>query len=634
MVVTGGGLPDGVTINTVTNATNFVLSSAQNIPVNSELIYSSVYIFKLATAGQQTIPVIGSYLPGEFTDYVKVINIKNNIPSAGKYTIATDSKVSSFYLQQNPSTPDDKYAYSINSIGWYSYKIVVKQQEQDYYNVYLPGILSGYPDQTGTPPPFPSDPPGSTANIVLFNDNINKIPRDLSEVGPQQKQFRSSVKLFGRVENNIGTTNIQYYPGISTDTAVSISTADDSNMVFTTLGANGKLNFYQIDTNPLIARLATNNNNIIGDVTATMRPFLAIYETEPQESLLDIYWETPTVGLISDLNDAINSSYEGAVGWGLYDSSLFTENSVGNFLPTDISTPLFPVNQQGQNLTNTTISTVTVVDASGQTVTSNFNQPTKNANGSYNFSKSTDDFVYEQDAALRQFTITATITNLAVTPNIVSNPLQIDIQLQNIIPLITPVAIDPIPKNTGDSGVITTMTGVNGAARTSLNQNELQWSMTGGGVYFSINSSNGEITQVLNTPAATYYLLVTLTDANGTGLPSATVTQRVVVSSQVVGFFFEAGQADGSYMQVCPTGNPPGSDPVAPTCGLHDYWNTTRSSGTPVAGDVISTSPTSIVFAPYGYYSFDCGNGTGTSRKFFFIDATNDGVVASVQYCT
>jgi len=32
---------------------------------------------------------------------------------------------------------------SPNVLGWESYKLVVKQQEQDYYNVYLPGFVSG-----------------------------------------------------------------------------------------------------------------------------------------------------------------------------------------------------------------------------------------------------------------------------------------------------------------------------------------------------------------------------------------------------------------------------------------------------------------------------------------------------------
>ena len=43
---------------------------------------------------------------------------------------------------------------------------------------------------------FPVDEQNKTAHIVLINDNINKIPRDLTEVGPDQKQYRSSVELF------------------------------------------------------------------------------------------------------------------------------------------------------------------------------------------------------------------------------------------------------------------------------------------------------------------------------------------------------------------------------------------------------------------------------------------------------
>ena len=32
-----------------------------------------------------------------------------------------------------------------NPLGWYTYKIVVKQQEQEYYNVYFPGFVNGLP---------------------------------------------------------------------------------------------------------------------------------------------------------------------------------------------------------------------------------------------------------------------------------------------------------------------------------------------------------------------------------------------------------------------------------------------------------------------------------------------------------
>ena len=604
---------------------------------NQPSISGNTYIFKLtAGATQTTIPVLGSYLPGEFTDYVYVSNIEANTPTTGKYTVTTIGQVSSTYLQQSPSTSDVKYAYSINEIGWYSYKIVVKQQEQDYYNVYLPGILSGYPDQTGSPPPFPSDPSGSTANMVLINDNINKIPRDLSEVGPEQKQFRSSVQLFGRVENNTGTTNIQYYPGVLTDTAISISTANDSNMSFDTLGSNGKLNLYQIDTNPLIARLATNKNNIIGDVTATMRPFLAIYETEPVESLLDIFWETPTVGLISDLNDAIASGYTGAVGWEPFTSSNFKESNTGDFI-----TGLRPVDQSGAPLNNTSISNISVTNQVPAGVTEGFVNPVVRTGVAgtpadpfkYNFGKVADQalwpngFAYNENAELRNFTITSTITNL--TTGVVSNPLNIDIQLQNEIPTITGAPTLPvINNNTAASGVIVDVDGFNGAIRTASNQDELQWSMTGGGAYFTINSSTGQITQT-SAAAGTYNLLITLKDANGTGASSATTTQQVVVSSTAVGFAFTAGQADGNINQVCPI-----SGAVAPTCGSITYYNTTTNSGTPQVNDIISTSEFTIVPAGRGFYSFNCGSGTGTSRKYFFIDNSPAGKVVAVTNCT
>ena len=247
------------------------------------------------------------------------------LPAQALYVVTTNGQVNKSYLNNFKNTSDIKFSYSLNQNGWYSYKVVVKQTEQDYYNVYLPGILKGYPQikQTGDPVPFPgNDPLNSTSNIVLINDNINKVPRDLAEVGPDQKQFRSSVQLFGRVQNTVvGTSagaalnNIQYYPDTSTDTAISIATTNDSNMEFDNLSAIGQQNIYQIDSKPLIARLATSTGiGVVTNATAinlNMQPFLAIYETEPTESLLDIFWETTSVGMLSDLNADIETGYDG-----------------------------------------------------------------------------------------------------------------------------------------------------------------------------------------------------------------------------------------------------------------------------------------------------------------------------------
>jgi len=82
------------------------------------------------------------------------------------------------------------YDTTTNPLGWHSYKVVVKQTEQDYYNVYLPGSLSGYIDGESAQPTMGS-PEEPISHVVLFSDNINKIPRDLSLIDPNQKVFRS-----------------------------------------------------------------------------------------------------------------------------------------------------------------------------------------------------------------------------------------------------------------------------------------------------------------------------------------------------------------------------------------------------------------------------------------------------------
>ncbi len=162
-----------------------------------------------------------------------------------------------------------------NPLGWYSYKIVVKQTEQEYYNVYAPGIMASYPENTTLEI-------GSTSHVVLINDNINKVPRDLSEVGPQQKQFRSSVQLFGRVENtnttidpagssNLGAANKPYYPGRESNTVSTISTITDMFDYGATLDKIPSPNyfpqFYSYESNPLIARISTESK--IGQIATT-----------------------------------------------------------------------------------------------------------------------------------------------------------------------------------------------------------------------------------------------------------------------------------------------------------------------------------------------------------------------------
>ena len=165
----------------------------------------------------------------------------------------------------------DSTSSDYNPLGWYSFKIVVKQTEQDYYNVYLPGIMAAYPDNTTLEI-------GETSHAVLISDNINKVPRDLAEVGPIQNQFRSSVKLYGRVENsnstidvtpgasNVGLSNLQYYPGRTSDFASTIATVKDLFDFDPNDPPNPNFfpQFYSLESDPYIARINTANK--IGQV--------------------------------------------------------------------------------------------------------------------------------------------------------------------------------------------------------------------------------------------------------------------------------------------------------------------------------------------------------------------------------
>jgi hypothetical protein len=380
------------------------------------IVSDSTYTFSLSSTAypnNDNIPRQNDYLRGAYEDFVKVTNITGPSGGGQVYTVTTSGRVNDVYLRADnlpANTPDIKFAYTINDLGWYSYKIVVKQTEQDYYNVYLPGILNGYPfPQTTdagfgvTNGAFPTNETNNTAFTTLFNDNINKIPRDLQEVGPDQKQYSSSVLLYGRVTNITegslpdGTPyNKQYYPRIFSQgknaiahTSTAIANAAEVNMSFRDI--LGVTPFYQIDTNPLIARIsttekgigATYGSNPVQSSDFYMQPYLAVYETEPTESLLEIYWETTTAGLIVDLNTAIASGSGGAssfenVNWDFKESFLPSTSGA----PVYVTDEFYPLNEEGDPyLIDIEGELVSVIDGNGDSAEGLFSlQPGVNAN--------------------------------------------------------------------------------------------------------------------------------------------------------------------------------------------------------------------------------------------------------------
>ena len=138
---------------------------------------------------------IPSYIASTIYNPFRNESDQQNNPSAfdgESLKIIFNSLIPSTYLDSPGLYNGDKNSNDYNPLGWYSFKVVVKQTEQDYYNAYVAPVMEGYPLD-------PKKEAFETSHISLFGDNINKIPRDLEQLGPTQKQFRSSVKLWPRV---------------------------------------------------------------------------------------------------------------------------------------------------------------------------------------------------------------------------------------------------------------------------------------------------------------------------------------------------------------------------------------------------------------------------------------------------
>jgi len=285
----------------------------------------------------------------------------------------------------------DPNSSDYNPLGWYSFKIVVKQTEQEYYNVYIPTAMAAYPTDS-------TKELNNTSHIVLYNDNINKIPRDLTEVGPTQREFASSVRLYGRVSNipenppGIITANYQYYTGRAADISTTIGTIKDLfdyksfpqittgqylfyNFEYTVTGTPGEGTFP--DASSLVARINTNKKFGVEVPTPpgyySVAPLLNVFEVEPRVSLLDIYYETSTTGRIDLLNKAINEGPPPNVfarllggAWLLEEDMEGLNASPVTSLDIDVTGPFKPVRLDGSDFINPSDNSCSLISVTNQ----------------------------------------------------------------------------------------------------------------------------------------------------------------------------------------------------------------------------------------------------------------------------
>ena len=431
-----------------------------------------------------------------------------------------------------------------NPLGWYSYKIVVQQKEQDYYNVYNAGAMKGSPaDVTKNL---------NTSYISLVNDNINKVPRDLSEVGPLQKQFRSSVRLIGRVENTayetVAVGNQQFYPGRLTDTTSSIEDlrslfdvdeliSPSTVIVPVTDPKNAYFPFYKSESDPLIAQITTTREfGLVNTPSSATPPIyaaienLTIFETEPDLSRLDFYFETSTSGLISELNLAVAEDIGGAYG---FNDFVFTQNE-GMPLGETVTNDFVPLNVAAAPITNSTVTLVSVQDTTGNDRTGEWILVENTNSNPKSYKLNTAAYQYfgpnanNNESYVFEFSVIDTTDPLNPST---ARTLEAAGALTNIAPSITD-GDQTISKTSGETGTIVTLAGLNGANVSGGQQTlNLTWSIVSGNVnnvaypngIFTLNSNTGVLANQDNSASGVYILVVDLTDAGGS-VVQATIT--------------------------------------------------------------------------------------------------------------
>ncbi len=158
-----------------------------------------------------------------------------------------------------------------------------------------------------------------------MSDNINKISSDLKEVQPEQTQFRTSDDIFyprvgynssvadsAVVSPNLYSSN--YYVGaeylvvnnIGKVKDLALQKVDTSATPIEDVSPLTSQGIYNAGSNPPVAQLSSNGKFLFG-VQSTDNFVFSVLELKPPESRLQIYWETSTCGLVSELNNLINS---------------------------------------------------------------------------------------------------------------------------------------------------------------------------------------------------------------------------------------------------------------------------------------------------------------------------------------
>ena len=364
--------------------------------------------------------------------------------------------------------PIDNVYNASNPYGWYSYRIVVKQQEQEYYNVYTYGVR-----RASTNIGF----------ISLHGDNVNKVPRDLTDVNKDTDIAGSNIRLYPKVINTnteSGGTRINYLSSGDLFDVMEIGTITDFGYATeepTQMAAFGPLffsNYLQpgatantvasLATSHLLAKFSvsdiiqTDNENPPNEIPVLYSKMgkLAVFETEPFNSKLDIFYETSTAGLVSDLNTSILTSLTGITDIQIFEllndggTGLTEATSIGQFV-AEVKAFNDGGAQQNAVLTIQSAQSSVNGDVSGNFII-------EENNGLYKIKTQNTNYFFGQNGEVIDFTINSNFANEDFTQSKI-------LYLKNIPPsFIKPPDPVSVPFNKPLDVEILTMQARNGSA--------------------------------------------------------------------------------------------------------------------------------------------------------------------------
>ena len=498
------------------------------------------------------------------------------------------------------NTINDVYNSETNPLGWYSYKVVVKQAEQDYYNVYAPTLIDNIPSSN------------KRSWLTLYGDNINKVPRDVTDTNSETGTQGSKTELLPRF---IKTGSAQVpQDGKNYIDVISVGTALEHGLNNTINSGNSSdplAELYTSQKDPLLAELPDGYGlNHSGGLSGG--DALVVFETKPFKTALDIYYETSTAGLLEHLNTRILAAIGSNVANIALSATTFPESTASGATIATLSS----TDGSGSTISNETYTLVSVVDGNGDDRTSEFTIPsgTKNLN--------TAAFFYFQNRPKDNFTVRIKSTDSN------GNNVEEDksINLTNVAPTIdvgtTPMTI---AGSTAAGLQIRIITGQNGSADLSNNNVGLTYSIESGNTEGKFTINNLGSLRVAGSSgflASSYVLALKVTDA---GNLSATANLTINIGASTFEDFY---MSDGD--TVCGSG---GSNVCTSAVGTK-RWHS-GSGQVPESGDVIySNSQGTSVFNGQGYcYSFwqSPHNGSGTS---YYATVSTNGTVGTVNLCT